>query len=1059
MRAAHVVCTRLLAACALATFVLAFFVASAHATSPGIASPIHTIYLMQMAHLDIGFTDPPDRLADEEKTVLDTVVALADRNPDYIWNVESLWQLEQWMIRSTPAQISHLVDVVHRGQINLMAGYANMHSDEMGEEETNRIFTFADSLRRAWSVPIQTVVNDDVPGASWAYPTALHQSGVRHLVCGLNMWIGGGTSIPRRDYPFYWVGPEGDSVLTWPTPDTYLEATFTYGLWSVASAYDSLSKLLPQWVADGYPYDAILVLAATGDNGPASIAQTSVVRQWNATYDNPKIVVGTPEQFFQHLHETYGDAHPTYRGDWGGFWDAGTVDTPHALAAVRRAHDVSREVETLASVASILGLAPYPSATDRFVRVNMLEFDDHNGGGAPWPGELTMGETKRQSTIIDNYAFRADSATSATLASTLPLVNAQVTTPEPAVVVWNTLSWPRTGSVRIALPDWSTVRLYDPVRDEYPALERLAATGEVVFVARDVPGVGYAAYYRRSAVGTQDANAPRAPSEAGAARAADDPVLQAMRPGALNGSAQAPCGLPGDARSIFLAPDRMQRGLSPERRSGPAVSEWIAPLLQAPEAGAASDATVENEFFRITVSGTSGTITSLYDKTAGRELVNAGAAYPFNGLIRASNLQSVYALWTPISLGTATAAVTNAAPEHTIAITRAGSTMPSTTITLYDGVPSVTIADVVDRTPMRYVTYDLAFDYYDITFPFALGPFSAYIDWQGRWGTPVADNLPASEIPYFVVHHGGEMNEGAYGVRWASPEAMVWEWDQINAFGKTFAPHSSSVLARLIKKEDEAQYKNTGVGRFEQEPGTSPQYPFTVVLGAHAGGFDPVGASRFGWEAVTPLRAARVDVPQGGMLPGPRATLFDAGDPAVQILTARPAERAPGWIVRLANVSSGPLSTTLGSSAFVVTSAEKTDLVESSAVPLPITDGRAQVTLRPWDIVSVRIGLALRPTAVADRKGTTRDPAPRVVGRPQVAADGAVGLALTQEANLHGELLDVTGRIVGRYGATHAAAGRIVLPPRRTTTLPAGVYMLRLFVNAEAHIWKVVRVR
>ena len=52
--------------------VIAAAASAAHATSPGIVSPIKTIYLMQMAHLDIGFTKPPDLLANDEKTVIDS---------------------------------------------------------------------------------------------------------------------------------------------------------------------------------------------------------------------------------------------------------------------------------------------------------------------------------------------------------------------------------------------------------------------------------------------------------------------------------------------------------------------------------------------------------------------------------------------------------------------------------------------------------------------------------------------------------------------------------------------------------------------------------------------------------------------------------------------------------------------------------------------------------------------------------------------------------------------------------------------------------------------------
>ncbi len=655
---------------------LVFAVAGARPTAaaPGIDSSIHTIYLVTLSHLDIGFTDPPDVVADQQKAYIDEAIDLVDANPDYVWTVEELWQLEQWILRSTPAEIAHLADLARAGRIGLTAGYVTPHSDEMDAEEANRFFTYADSLRRAWNVPLDGAIQDDVPGFSWAYPSVFQGSGVQHLVCGVNTFIGGSPSISRGDYPFHWEGPEGARVLTWIAPYGYLEGVFAYGLYSLAVAYESLSVRLPEWTAAGYPYDAILVMGGTGDNSSPNTGLLNFARQWNAAYDNPKLVLATPRQFFQHLRSTYGDAHPVYRGGWGGIWDGGTNITPNTLAAVRRAHDASREAQTLASVAAVLGLDSFSATTDRYIRRHMLQVDEHCGGGVPWANMMTRVEAHKQNFIHVQFGQRADSASAGWREDGLAQLAAQVATPEPSVVVVNTLSWPRTGPVRVALPDWQTVALCDPVHDEYPVLHRRAATGEVVFVARDVPGIGYATFYRRNAVsvGTGQSASPAAPGT----RRAEPPHAATSH-------------------------------------EGPAGT---------------TDPAIENEFYRVTVNPADGMIASILDKTTGRELVNGAAPYPWNGVIRATNRETLGGIWHAVPLGPATIAVTDAPPEHSLTITRSPSPVPSATVTLYDGVPAVAVTDTLDRKSCRWVPYDVAFEFYDLTFPFALGAFTAHID-------------------------------------------------------------------------------------------------------------------------------------------------------------------------------------------------------------------------------------------------------------------------------------------------------------------------------------------
>ena len=72
---------------------------------------------------------------------------------------------------------------------------------------------------------------NDVPGFAWYIPQALRASGIKRLVLGTNLQFDAGRrSQPQIDHLFYWAGPDGSSVLTWVSPESYLEGSFYWEL-------------------------------------------------------------------------------------------------------------------------------------------------------------------------------------------------------------------------------------------------------------------------------------------------------------------------------------------------------------------------------------------------------------------------------------------------------------------------------------------------------------------------------------------------------------------------------------------------------------------------------------------------------------------------------------------------------------------------------------------------------------------------------------------------------------------------------------------------------------
>ena len=77
---------------------------------------------------------------------------------------------------------------------SVTAGYAGMDGSMMGAEEFCRSLYYAEKLRRDFGAQIKTLMQNDIPGYSWAYPQVLAKSGVKYFITGVNHFIGAGAN-------------------------------------------------------------------------------------------------------------------------------------------------------------------------------------------------------------------------------------------------------------------------------------------------------------------------------------------------------------------------------------------------------------------------------------------------------------------------------------------------------------------------------------------------------------------------------------------------------------------------------------------------------------------------------------------------------------------------------------------------------------------------------------------------------------------------------------------------------------------------------------------------
>jgi len=489
-------------------------------------SGIQTIYIIPSSHWDLGFKLPPQEQLDDIKPHLDGVIRTAKQDPQFRWVIESAWQVQAWLDRTKdPQAIQDLANLVRSGQIELSAVWGSEHTEFMGAEQLNRIVDPMRDIEKRLGVTTDLAMMDDVPGFTLRLPQVLARSGVRYFVTGSNLFIGGGTTLHPGKMPFHWRSPDGSTVLTWETgsknggytegmADYYLDPSAHYYSASAEDhfypkAWNSLppleimqrgvSKMLAEYRKAGYPYDAAMVLYMH-DFVPASYEEEGLlpaVRAWNAAGKQPRLVVATPKEFFDYLQRRYGDPFPTYAGDFSGLWSEVKMNSPGITGDARWVQDYLPQAEALWSLLAFRPGTQFPADTIADATTKMLTYDEHSGAGQPgWPKVMTQAQVNQQNQEYATFARTARTETRNMMMAGVERMfaakaDAGIT---PKCVVYNPLSWERSGVTRVRPPSPDLALVRDAATGK-TVPSQLNMDGSISFTAEDIPPMGFRTYF------------------------------------------------------------------------------------------------------------------------------------------------------------------------------------------------------------------------------------------------------------------------------------------------------------------------------------------------------------------------------------------------------------------------------------------------------------------------------------------------------------------------------------------------------------------------------------
>jgi hypothetical protein len=304
------------------------------------------------------------------------------------------------------------------------------------------------------------------------------------------------------------------------------------------------------------------------------------------------------------------------------------------------------------------------------------------------------------------------------------------------------------------------------------------------------------------------------------------------------------------------------------------------------------------ENIRFTVSlNPNGTIKSIRDKRADRELVNARGELPFNELLRVEGPDAskvVYPFVPKI-------AVRKGVQMTEIVVTREGSLFPTTKITVFDGLDRVELRNELDIAKMPFVGGNNNWhDSYYFAFPFNLSNSELKVMRGGqRWFDTLPDDyMPGARRDSVSTQHLIGLTDGKASALIAHRQAFHWVYSGFistkvrpqNApaefpamYTGKFPLPEATLYSRAVRWGMQADTHDVGImNLYTTEPGLTGNMVFEYAIAGDAV-FDEVRAWRMGSGFNVPLRAEYVTVS-----PNERTrSFFNIDKPNVDIVTVK----------------------------------------------------------------------------------------------------------------------------------------------------------------------------
>jgi len=449
-------------------------------------------------HVDVGYSDYQEKVAEIQSRELDEAMDLIHAHPDFRFSPDGYWSLRQYLAGRSEEQKKLLFEMVRDKKIFVPTVEASLLTGFPALETLIRSLYPAFEFNQKHGGDANYANITDVPSYSWSYASVMSAAGLQYFVSGCDNDNGPILLYSRLNErsPFWWEGPDGGRVLMWYSW-VYSQLAVLFGgiQGDVVAGRDSIPVFLQAYTHPEYKADSVLVYGTQWENTDLNSGQASLAANWNRIYAYPHLQYSGFAEAMEQIARQFGNTIPVVRGDGGPYWEFGIASTARSATLERETEQRALAAEKFSTLSSLVNPLRQPEAEAlRRMWNSMVLYDEHTWGAERSVSNPKSQEAVDQLAVKEGFASEAKRGVDYVLERGLAGLADSVYDPAGTLLVFNPLSWPRSGLVEMDLDKGR--ELIDLATQRTVPYEILA-TGQsyyhVRFLVSDVPSVGYKA--------------------------------------------------------------------------------------------------------------------------------------------------------------------------------------------------------------------------------------------------------------------------------------------------------------------------------------------------------------------------------------------------------------------------------------------------------------------------------------------------------------------------------------------------------------------------------------
>ncbi|WP_232538838.1 glycoside hydrolase family 38 N-terminal domain-containing protein [Chitinophaga tropicalis] len=457
------------------------------------------VYVLPHSHVDIGYTNVQEKVLQIHMNNIDEAIKIAQRTQNYPkearfkWNTEAFWVVDRYLAAADETRKKAFWEAVKKQWINIDAAYGNINTSITDSRQLVQMFHSAIKRAKEQGIDINTMLQVDVPGASWGLAAQTAITGIKYFWGAPNASDRIGKLYEWQDRPFYWKAPGGQQLLYWQSQPysigyalkgTKIPNFFTVEdpkpFYTGRPSENFLNPFIFGYLADlqkkQFPYNMTIITWAMSDNAPIDPELPEAVKEWNDRYASPQLIITSTKQFFHDFENAYKEKIPVVSGDYTEYWTDGLGSAARETGYNRVASDRLQEAD---AIWALRNKPAYPAARFDSVWNNILLFNEHTWGAYNSVSNPEDPKAVSQWNYKQSFAFKGKDLSQELLMTAAGGVD----TISNAIDVYNPLGQPRTELVIIRN---NTGNLVKDVTGKPVPSQRLS-TGELAFLAENIP--------------------------------------------------------------------------------------------------------------------------------------------------------------------------------------------------------------------------------------------------------------------------------------------------------------------------------------------------------------------------------------------------------------------------------------------------------------------------------------------------------------------------------------------------------------------------------------------